>query len=324
MAALDRRLIDRVPCVSPGQTAIVEIQKIVGAEWPNAHRDAELMTKLAMASVTLGKQEGTRVPFENTMDVSAFGANVEMGDPLRYPYVRGHPFADKEAVDRATVPDPRIDGRAPVVLESVRRLRREEPPVLCTVTAPFTLACFLHGERDTLMDLIVDPPFLKKIFLLAEKWAISFVHEAVEAGADVIVIEDTWASGEILSQELYQNYAFPGETKLARVVHEMGARSILHQCGSPGPNLEVMAGSGVDGITIHQSMDVSKVKKMLSSHCAIIGNLDPRSLVQLAPEEIRVLAAHCVEKGIDVLAPSCGLDSLTPLRNLRAIADAVN
>lgn len=324
MATLDRETVDRVPCVSPGQTGIADLQKAMDAEWPEAHRNAELMTKLAMASVTLGKQEGTRVPFEDTMDVSAFGADVEMGAPLRYPYVRIHPLAGQDAIDRTTVPDPRKDGRAPVVLESVGRLRREEPPVLCAVTAPFTLACFLHGERDTLMDLIVDPPILNKIILLAEQWAISFIHEAVKEGADVIVLEDTWASGEILTRELYQNYALPGETKLAQLVHEMGARSILHQCGSPGRNLEIMANSGVDGITIHQSVDVSEAKKMLSGRCAIVGNLDPRALVQLVPDEIRALGAQCVEKGIDVLAPSCGLDSLTPLRNLRAIAEVVN
>jgi MtaA/CmuA family methyltransferase len=296
----------------------------VGAEWPKAHQNAELMARLALASVTLGKQEGTRVPFETTMDASAFGAEVEMGTPLRHAYIRKHPLADQEAVEQATVPDPRRDGRAPVVLESVRLLWREEPPVLCAVTAPFTLACFLHGERDTLMSLIIDPSFLNKLLLLAEQWAISFVQEAVEAGADVIVLEDTWASGEILSQEQYQKYALPGEKTLARVVHEMGARSILHQCGSPGRNLELMASSGVDGLTIHQTVNVFETKKMLSSRCAIVGNLDPRSIAHLEPKEIRALSAHCLEEGIDVLAPACGLDPATPLRNLRAISEVAH
>lgn len=317
-------MVDRAPCVSPGQTAIAELQRAVGAEWPMAHENAELMARLALASVNLGAQEGTRVPFETTMDASAFGAEVEMGAQLRHPYVSGHPLADQESVDRASLPDPQKDGRAPVVLEAVRRLRREEAPVLCAVTAPFTLACFLHGERVTLMDLVIDPTFLKKVLLLAERWAVSFIQEAVEAGADVIVLEDTWASGEILSRELYQDYALPGEQVLARIVHKSGARSILQQCGHPGRNLDLMADSGVDGLTIHHTMNVMETKKILSGRCSAVGNLDPRSIVHLEPKEINVLCRHCLEEGIDVLAPACGLDPATPLRNLKAMAEAAH
>jgi [methyl-Co(III) methanol-specific corrinoid protein]:coenzyme M methyltransferase len=321
---LDRGRVDRAPCVSPGQTAIADLQRAVGAQWPEAHQNAELMARLAMASVTLGDQEGARVPFETTMDASAFGAEVEMGAILKHPYVRAHPLVDQETVDQAIVPDPRKDGRVPVVLEAVRRLQNEKVPVLCGVTSPFTLACFLRGERDTLMDLVVNPTFLKQMLLLAERWAVSFIREVVEAGADVLVLEDTWASGEILSREQYQNFALPGEQSLARAVHGLGARSILHHCGRPGNNLDLMADSGVDGLTIHQTLNVPVAKKELAGRCAAVGNLDPLSIFHLAPQEIFSISTRCLEEGIDVLAPACGLDPATPLVNLKAMADAAH
>ncbi|HEY3419020.1 MAG TPA: uroporphyrinogen decarboxylase family protein [Methanomassiliicoccales archaeon] len=324
LTALDRGVVDRAPCVSPGQTAIADLQRSVGAEWPLAHTNAELMATLALASVTLGGQEGARVPFETTMDASAFGASVEMGAILRHPYVSGHPLVDQEAVDRAMVPNPREDGRAPVVLEAVHRLKSERVPVLCAVTAPFTLACFLRGERDTLMDIIINPAFLGNVLKLAERWAVTFIHEAVEAGADVIVLEDTWASGEILSRQQYLDNALPGEQTLAREVHEMGARSILHHCGHPGCNFDLMANSGADGLTIHQTMGVREAKEQLSGRCAAVGNLDPLSILRLEPNEIFDLSTRCLAEGIDVLAPACGLDPATPLLNMRAMADAAN
>jgi uroporphyrinogen-III decarboxylase len=61
------------------------------------------------------------------------------------------------------------------------------------------------------MDLVINPALLEKVLFLAEQWGVSFIREAVDAGADVIVIEDTWASGEILSQEQYKIFALPGE-----------------------------------------------------------------------------------------------------------------
>jgi [methyl-Co(III) methanol-specific corrinoid protein]:coenzyme M methyltransferase len=322
LTALDRGAVDRAPCVSPGQTSIADLQRAVGAEWPKAHQNPELMARLASASVNLGNQEGARVPFETTMDASAFGAEVEMGAILKHPYVRRHPLVDQETVDGAIVPNPQKDGRSPVVLEAIRLLRREEAPILCAVTAPFTLACFLRGERDTLMDLIINPVFLDKVLSLAEQWAISFIAEAVDAGVDVIVIEDTWAIGEILSPEQYRNFALPGEQMLARTAHDSGARSILHHCGRPGPNLGLMADSGADGLTIHQTMDVIEAKNELSGRCAAVGNLDPLSIINLAPKEIFALCTRCLGEGIDVLAPACGLDPATPLGNLKAIGQA--
>jgi [methyl-Co(III) methanol-specific corrinoid protein]:coenzyme M methyltransferase len=281
------------------------------------------MSRLATASVRLGGQEAARVPFDTMVDASAFGAGVEMGTPSRQPYVSIHPLTDRDAVDRAVVPDPRTDGRAPVVLEAVQALRKEEAPVLCAVTAPFTLACFLRGERDTLMDLIADPEFLQQVMGLAERWAIAFAQEAVAAGADVIVIEDTWASGEILSPQQYQASALPGEQILARKVRELGARSILHHCGHPGRNLSLMSECGADGITIHHQVDILEAKRTLAGRCASVGNLDPQVLATLPPDDIGAACSKCLKEGVDVLAPSCGLDPATPLKSLRSMAEAV-
>jgi [methyl-Co(III) methanol-specific corrinoid protein]:coenzyme M methyltransferase len=85
-----------------------------------------------------------------------------------------------------------------------------------------------------------------------------------------------------------------------------------------------MADSGADGLTLHQTMNVIETKKILSGRCSIVGNLDPRSIVQLEPKDIRALSTHCLEEGIDVLAPACGLDPATPVRNLKAIAEATH
>jgi [methyl-Co(III) methanol-specific corrinoid protein]:coenzyme M methyltransferase len=322
LAALDRRDVDRPPCVSPGQTAIVELQKAVNAEWPLAHQDAKLMSRLALASVLMAGQEGTRVPFDTAVDASAFGAGVAMGSQTASPYISEHPLADPGAVEVASVPDPRRDGRAPVVLEAVRSLREQEAPVLCAITAPFTLACFLRGERDTLMDLIVDPDLVHRVAALAERWAIAFAGEAIAAGADVIVVEDTWASGEILAPEHYREHALPGEQALIRSVRELGARTILHHCGHPGINLNHMAESGADGITIHHKVEVNEAIATLAGRSAAVGNLDPRALAIGPPQEIVASSVRCLGEGVGVLAPSCGLDPITPLRNLRCMGEA--
>jgi [methyl-Co(III) methanol-specific corrinoid protein]:coenzyme M methyltransferase len=85
-----------------------------------------------------------------------------------------------------------------------------------------------------------------------------------------------------------------------------------------------MADSGVDGLTIHQTLNVPEAKKALSGRCAAVGNLDPLSIYRLGPGEIISISTRCLEEGIDVLAPACGLDPVTPLVNLRAMAEAAH
>ncbi len=322
LAALDRQGVDRPPCVSSGQTAILELQQAVDALWPQAHQDAELMVRLAKATVEKGGQEGARVPFETTVDASAFGAGVAMGGPTKHPYVSWHPLADHEKLDVAHVPDPRKDGRSPVVLEAVRKLSGGRFPVLCAVTAPFTLACMLRGERETMMDLIIDPTYIHNVMSLAEKFSISFIEAALEEGADVIVVEDTWASGELLSKQQYEEFALPGEQALTSKVRELGARSILQLCGHPLLNLPLMAKCGANGISVHQMVDLAEARNKLGENIALVGNIDPKDLVLQPPERILELSMKSMARGIDILSPACGLDPTATLRNLQAMAEA--
>jgi MtaA/CmuA family methyltransferase len=168
-------------------------------------------------------------------------------------------------------PDPLRDGRSPVVLEAVSMLRRalgSESPVLCGVISAFTLAGQLRGESNALMDLIIDPDFLKAVLEKAVRWDVEYARAAVEAGADVIVLVDATASGDLLGPEQYQEFALPHQLKVARAVREAGAKSIMHICGNTTLNLPLMRTSGVDGIGVDQSMDLAAVKVAVGPDCA--------------------------------------------------------
>jgi [methyl-Co(III) methanol-specific corrinoid protein]:coenzyme M methyltransferase len=99
------------------------------------------------------------VPFEASVDASAFGAVTSHESERRQPAITGRPITSRELADIVRIPDPRRDGRAPVVLEAVSMLRQRvgnESPVLCGAISAFTLASQLRGEADALMDLVID------------------------------------------------------------------------------------------------------------------------------------------------------------------------
>jgi MtaA/CmuA family methyltransferase len=324
LMVLAREPVDRVPVVSPTQTGTVDLMKASGAFWPEAHSDPRKMFELSLAAHTIAGLEGCRVPFDAAVDASAFGAATSHETERRQPAITGRPVTSRELADIVPVPDPRRDGRAPVVLESVALLRERlgnESPVLCGVVSPFTLACQLRGEANAMMDLVLDPDYLQVVLDKAFRWNVEYAKEAVAAGADVIVLVDATASGDILGPEQFEEFAQPYEKRLVQVVRDAGARSILHICGNTRLNLPLMRATGSDGISVDQSMDLIWVRQTLGAGVAVVGNVSPTdTLLFRSPEYVIEECRECVEAGTDVLAPGCGFAPETPLANMRAMA----
>jgi [methyl-Co(III) methanol-specific corrinoid protein]:coenzyme M methyltransferase len=324
LAVLDHQEVDRVPVVSPVQTGTLDLMRASGSFWPLAHDDAHHMFKLSMAAHTVTGLEGCRVPFEVSVDASAFGATTSYATDRRQPAITGRPVSSRQEAESMAVPDPRRDGRAPVVLEAVKALRKalgNDSPVLCGITSAFTLACQLKGEGEAMMDLIVDPDYLRVVLEKALEWDLTYVHEGVQAGADVVVLVDATASGDLLGPEHYHDFAFPYTKRIARAIRDEGGRSILHICGNTSANLLSMKATHVDGISVDQSMDMRSVKRTLGSGCAAVGNVSPTTtLLFLSPEFVTRECIECIEEGTDVLAPGCGFAPETPLANMIAMA----
>jgi [methyl-Co(III) methylamine-specific corrinoid protein]:coenzyme M methyltransferase len=326
LAVLDHAPVDRIPAVSPTQTGTVDLMKASGAFWPKANEDPELMFRLSLAAHTIAGLEGCRVPFDAAVDASAFGAVTSMESDRQQPAITGRPVSSITSLDQLEVPDPRKDGRAPVVLGAVSKLRRalgSDSPVLCGVISSFTLAGQLRGESDAMMELMTDPEFLKAVLEKAVRWDIEFATAAVEAGADVIVLVDATSSGDILGPEQYEEFALPYQKRISRAVREAGAKSIMHICGNTTANLPFMKRAGADGIGVDQSMDMRDVKKVLGRDVAAVGNVSPTTtLLFRSPEYVMEESWDCIEAGTDVLAPGCGFAPETPLANMKAMVQA--
>jgi MtaA/CmuA family methyltransferase len=264
------------------------------------------------------------VPFDAAVDASAFGAVTSLESERRQPAITGRPVPARGTLDIAEIPDPHRDGRAPVVLEAVSRLRQalgDSSPVLCGVISAFTLAGQLRGEAEAMMDLVIDPDFLKVVLEKTVQWDVEYARAAVEAGADVIVLVDATASGDILGPEQYVEFALPYQQRIARAVREAGAKSIMHICGNTTLNLPLMRKSGVDGIGVDQSMDMRAVKRALGPKCAAVGNVSPTTtLLFRSPEYVIEECLDCIGAGTDILAPGCGFAPETPLANMKAMA----
>ncbi|HTY46771.1 MAG TPA: MtaA/CmuA family methyltransferase [Methanomassiliicoccales archaeon] len=325
LAILSLEKVDRAPCVCPMQTATISLMKASGSFWPDAHHDPEKMAILALAANRYAGLESVRVPFETSVDASAFGVPTKDRRLLRQPQVLERRLLGREGFEEVDVPDPRKDGMVPVVLDAIHRIKIGAPhlPIICGIAAPHTLAFELLGqqEADRLIDL--DPVLMKATLHKARKWAIDYATAAVEAGADVITLIDPYASGDFLTTEQYREFALPFHRRTCQELERLGIPVILHICGNATSNLALMAETGACGISIDHEVDVRQAKKLLAGKSAVIGNLNPAgAMLRGAPFEVESETRACLEAGVDATSPGCGLALETPLENLRSFVES--
>lgn len=208
---LDLNVTDKVPFVCPMQTATIDLMKKSGCFWPDAHKDAKMMAMLALSAHEFGGLEAARVPFENTVEISAFGVETAHRTLVRQPLVFGQVIAGPEDLEKLEVPDPRLSERCAVVLGALRSMNQVRPslPLICGIVSPAALAFQMLGEQDALMDVKKDPKLLLGAIDKAEQFCADYANAAVEAGADVVAIVDHISNTNLLTPEEFTRISLP-------------------------------------------------------------------------------------------------------------------
>ena len=316
--SLSLKPVDRIPALSVTQTGTLELMEASGAYWPEAHRNAEKMARLAIAAHRVAGLEAVRVPFGIYAEAEALGCRVDYHEDRRdfTPTVASsHPEPEKvEPVDPKEAP-------TATIIEATKILKREvggDVPLIAGVTGPFTLTGYIIGMDRTMMALMKEPEIVKRVLDVAWRFLADYAGTLRDAGADVICLVEPVAStiGPKFFKEFNLEY-------LRRIVERLRHPTVLHVCGNSLPILELIVESGVNGISIDQKVDVGKAKERVKGRACIIGNIDPVGiLVEGSPETVEAECKSVIEKGVDILAPGCGLSPYTPTANLKAMVEA--
>ena len=320
---LEGKDVDKVPVASVTQTGIVELMDEVGAAWPEAHSNAGLMAKLAIANHELSGLEAVRIPYCLTVLVEAMGCEINMGTKNRQPSVTGHPYP--KSLDDAAIPEDLLaKGRVPVILEAIKIIRDKvgpDVPVIGGMEGPITIASDLASVKSFMKWSIKKPDLFDQVLDLATDAAVIYANEMVKAGADIISVADPVASPDLMSPDSFKDSLMPRLQKFSGAVD---SATILHICGNVNPVLDYMADCGFEGLSVEEKIgSVKKAKDILGDRARLIGNISsPFTLLPGPVDKIKTEAKQALDDGIDVLAPGCGIAPMTPLENIKALVAA--
>ncbi|MFA5311987.1 MAG: MtaA/CmuA family methyltransferase [Methanomassiliicoccales archaeon] len=322
IGAIEMKKLDRPPVVCFTQSVTVDVMDAAKIHWPEAHTDAKMMAELSCAIPKVTGLESVRLPYCLTVEAEIMGCKVDLGKLDRTPMVKQHAF---EAESPIEVPKDVIVGRAKTVVEAIKLCKQKvgnEYPIVVGTTGPLTIAGHLVGTENLLLWMITDPEPVVKFIKAAAQLERQYIKALATAGADVIVMSDPSASTDMLSGEMFDEFAKP-YTKEA--FSDAGkAKTCLHICGDTTILLDHMIATGADCLSIEEKVSPEKAVDLVNGRRALVGNIGVvRPLLQGTPEDNYNMAKRVKAAGFNLVAPGCGLAARVPLANIQAMVKGV-
>ncbi len=174
---------------------------------------------------------------------------------------------------------------------------------------------FLHEINDYFCEIALDG--MKKL--------------VKEAQPKVVMIGDDYGfnQGLQMSVEMWKDLVKPTLAEHVNIVHDSGAKCLLHSCGNIGDLFPEFIDVGLDGVESLKPFnnDLVSIKKKYGDKIALIGTIDDTNLLKNAtPQEVKL----SVKKSIDELGPHGYIPGATnflldqPVDNILAMFEAIN
>jgi [methyl-Co(III) methanol-specific corrinoid protein]:coenzyme M methyltransferase len=294
----------------------------VGAPFPQAHREAELMTQLAETAYTHAGFDSIMPVFSVVQESAAMGCEVQWADKTNWPTCTGSLV---RRADEIRIPDNVLNKPDILcVLESIAELKRrwgDEVAIIGKTMGPWTLGYHLFGTQQFLMMTVDDPDEVKRSLKVLKELTVQFGIAQIEAGADVLTLPDH-ATGDLVSAAYYKDFLQDIHTELAE---RIPCQLILHICGATEDRMPYIRETGFDAFHFDSKNDVQRSLEVMQESCRLVGNINnPQTLFCRPVDAVREEVRRVVDAGLTLVGPECALPLACPLENLKAIPETIH
>ena len=193
---------------------------------------------------------------------------------------------------------------------------------------PFSLAALLLGMDKLLIEIAIGEKNDKvhKLLNYCTDFIIKYCSEQIKHGAVCTSIGDSTAGPDVVSPEIYEEFALPYEKRIVDAVHEIGGLFSLHICGNATMIADKMILTGADILEIDEKTDLTVAKSVAKRNAAMFGQVSPNIIRTGRPEDVKNEAVKNIcmmgkETGF-ILGAGCAMASDTPDENIYAMFDA--
>lgn len=322
---INKNEVDRIPCMCPGgmmNMIVTELMDMENVYWPEAHENAKLMASLAAGVAKNNILDNVGVPFCMTVEAEAMGAKVHLGNKITEPRVVEYPLksvVDWQKLNKINF----LKGRVNVTLNALNLLKNIDMDTLIVgnLTGPVSLASSLVNTSNYYKDLRRNPKEAHELMNFITENLICFGKEQIKSGADIIAISDPSGTGEILGPKLFNEFALP---YINRIVDELNPLCnngvIVHICGRLKPIYKELNNLRSNILSFDSIVSIKEVKESINNKI-FMGNVSTLALDKGTKESIKSACSFCIDNGINILAPACGLGTKSKINNIKALME---
>lgn len=278
-------------------------------------------------AVELYQPDGLPVVFDLQLEAEILGCELAWAKETP-PSVASHPLDDD--YDLEGLPAFSVEkGRMPLVLKAVRECKAafgQEVALYGLLTGPLTLALHLRGD-DVLLDMFDEEDDVPRLFDYCADIAVQMADAYIDAGIDVVAVVDPMVSQ--IGPGHFRDFVTPALNKVFDHIRNKGALSSLFVCGNATRNLEPMAETTCDNISVDENVSMPELARVARAAGKSFGGNMQLTVVLLlgTPQDAQRDAARCLQEAGEgpgfILAPGCDLPYATPQANLAAVAPLV-
>ena len=321
---------DRVPVVPQSfMFSIMEAGMRIGDINKNGKRMAETHIK---CQEKYG-YDGCVIDFDDASLAEACGAKVILRDDEPAIVDETKPvLKDLRDVYNLETPDPLKAGRLPEWLEATRVLSDAIGDSVFIMgradQGPFSVACLLRGTQQFMLDLMTeDPKVIKDVIEYCRKACVAFAKAQKDAGAHVTSIGDALAGPNLISPEMYDEFAWEPEKKMTKEVQDYDIPLSIHICGNTSSIIERMAATNAKILEIDWQVDMGEARRQVPSNTVLMGNINPSDPMVFGTQEkveeaTKQIITQTRGEGL-FLSTGCAMGRNTPPENFKAMIEAV-
>jgi uroporphyrinogen decarboxylase len=195
--------------------------------------------------------------------------------------------------------DPWQNKRLTTVLEGIRRLKSRfdgQIPVIGYIQAPFRHASMLRGSESIMRDIFKQKENLRELCEISLSSLTVYLVALITAGADIIFVSDPASSGDAISRSQYEQWGAPYTKRLVSLIKRSGVKTILHICGNTTDRLDLMAGTGVDCLSLDGAVNFEDARRILGPHFCLMGNVDTTLIAMGEAGAVEEKAKETIQK----------------------------
>jgi len=214
----------------------------------------------------------------------AFGLGLEFveGEGPRF----REPIRTAQEVAKLPILDPETELR--YVMDAIRMTKKElhnKVPIIGFAGSPWTIATYMVEGRSSkdfskIKKLMyAEPSILHQLLVQLSNTIIPYLNAQIKAGADAVMIFDTW--GGILAPAQYLEFSLQYMEKIVKNVLRMDEGRkipVILFTKNSGLFLSDMAATGCDALGLDWTVPLDQARHLVGSQVALQGNLDPAVL----------------------------------------------